>query len=1508
MTNMSRILPLLLLSVLLVNGQIPKRDSSDTLDDSFWTEETSVGDVEKLLKEHRENQDLVRSIGGSHYQIVFPVQLRHREKMGISTREIGATKTMERPSESSRMNERYSTQQQTGKHYHRTSLLIKAFSHKFRLDLELNSQLLAPNLIQKHFLPGGVEQFSKQEIEHCYYHGTVKDYPGAVAAFRTCSGVSGIIHIGNETFVIHPFYGGDLSQRKHPHVIFEARTKVKQMCANTGMLEYGLRSGNYRGGGGGKGQSKQPKSNERQKRDVREVTKYVETALVLDKAMFEKRNGSRRIEVVQDAIQIANIADLYFRTLNTRVSVVYIETWASENQAPVDRSQDIHRALLNFNDYISRKLYNVIKDTTQLLSGETFAGGSGMAAPDTICTPRSVGLSVDINPYEPHLVAGTMAHMIGHNIGMGHDDGRDECHCGDWHGCIMSQSIMGLESVQPYKFSECSLSDYIEKLKIGHSICLFNRPNQLEDFRTCGNGVVEDGEECDCGTIEECHDSDPCCDPITCKLTAEAECASGPCCDDCKLRPKGYLCRDATNECDLPEICNGRSGQCPLDIYKKNGNQCEINKGYCFNGVCPTLDSQCRLIWGDGGLSGDRKCFEQFNSQGSINGHCGQDSHNNYIRCDAEHVMCGSLQCQMGTRYPIVAGMDQMYSRTLVSMAGREFECKITSGTVAAADLPDLGIVRDGTPCGNSLICMNKTCSSIYPHIDRSKCPSNNVALDCSGHGVCSNINSCFCDAGWTGHDCSTQTNDSYIRSGFQSGDKMGAAEASERDSANAGALGTGAPPPLNGVTTLMPEAQTSNSKTTSYARKVSGEKGGSYEGVSSLTMALTVVLVVKAGLLCIALVAILHRRKSTMPKYDPPYLKRPLVNASGQMMTLPKPPGGGGGGGNAGGAGPSGMGAAGPSGINNATGNHHHAATMSTDALSLEAGAKGISFGTMPSYNNRFPGAGNVQLQQHQHHHHQHQQHQQQQQHIVQHMKQRQHPHMDGISSASHSHVNSPNSTPAHHGISNHIMQASASEDETLQSGEDEGTAFLDGMPQSNNLSSSGMNKQPEKGILKKSGGGVYGSVGGGGGISSSQQQLGGGGGGGGHGGPSLTLPLGRMNSGSSMMMNKEKWSEESQSDNQEVMSVLLSPDGGSSRISDRLAASSLSDVERTLKSLNGYHEDILQALRSAAASQRSASTASLSDELRKSFAESYADYFPPPDYLSMRSLNNHDKHGGVGGRGGVMGPGSSVSSTSERLPGLASPLPGGGSLGVGAHGGGDSGDEGDLVPPCGPIRIRNLEDLIRQLERHSARHTSPNGSEDIRMSETEADRHYRLMEAAAGGGVPGLGASDSQAGSDALRFVYGRYRQPTSVPGISLYETTSNENNHDHHDDIKHGGHGGDPGDSDESDSDVVLGADQAGLFIDDPLMGHQPEGPDELGYGPPLSPSGNSDESYTIDDGGTTTVSSSYPSGSRSAVSTGEDPLRAAAVAAAASAVDVIIAASPQVRPAKFPEYKH
>ena len=91
--------------------------------------------------------------------------------------------------------------------------------------------------------------------------------------------------------------------------------------------------------------------------------------------------------------------------------------------------------------------------------------------------------------------------------------------------------------------------------------------------RNCGNKIVEDDEECDCGSFDEC-EHDPCCDHITCKLKVEAECAAGQCCENCKLRERGMVCRDAQNECDIPEYCSGDSGQCPKDVFKKNGNVC----------------------------------------------------------------------------------------------------------------------------------------------------------------------------------------------------------------------------------------------------------------------------------------------------------------------------------------------------------------------------------------------------------------------------------------------------------------------------------------------------------------------------------------------------------------------------------------------------------------------------------------------------------------------------------------------------------------------------------------------------------------------------------------------------------------------------------------------------------------------------------------------------------------------------------------------------------------------
>lgn len=151
-------------------------------------------------------------------------------------------------------------------------------------------------------------------------------------------------------------------------MIFEARTKANKGCANSGNVEWRMKNMRRQKHLSGITDTGDTEATQRARRDVRDAIKYIETAIVIDKAMFDKRNGSTRAEVVHDAIQVANIADLYFRTLNTRVSVVYIETWQGANQAQILKNEDISRSLLNFNDYTSRKLFKVDKDTTQLLT------------------------------------------------------------------------------------------------------------------------------------------------------------------------------------------------------------------------------------------------------------------------------------------------------------------------------------------------------------------------------------------------------------------------------------------------------------------------------------------------------------------------------------------------------------------------------------------------------------------------------------------------------------------------------------------------------------------------------------------------------------------------------------------------------------------------------------------------------------------------------------------------------------------------------------------------------------------------------------------------------------------------------------------------------------------------------------------------------------------------------------------------------------------------------------
>ena len=152
-----------------------------------------------------------------------------------------------------------------------------------------------------------------------------------------------------------------------------------------------------------------------------------------------------------------------------------------------------------------------------------------------------------------------------------------------------------LGSPPPTVFSSCSVSD-LAALPVDS--CLFNTPTMTVGDPTCGNGIREAGEACDCGSTTECTDS--CCNAATCELAAGAQCASGECCTaQCMLVSYGTECRATSGSCDVAEYCSGDSGECPEDVHLVDGSSCSSGAGYCNDGLCPTHQEQCVASFGE---------------------------------------------------------------------------------------------------------------------------------------------------------------------------------------------------------------------------------------------------------------------------------------------------------------------------------------------------------------------------------------------------------------------------------------------------------------------------------------------------------------------------------------------------------------------------------------------------------------------------------------------------------------------------------------------------------------------------------------------------------------------------------------------------------------------------------------------------------------------------------------------------------------------------------------------
>ncbi|XP_012774649.2 disintegrin and metalloproteinase domain-containing protein 12 isoform X2 [Maylandia zebra] len=616
-------------------------------------------------------------------------------------------------------------------------LLVPAEGEQLILLLEKNEGLFASHYTETHYREDGSAVTGAHNFtNHCYYHGEVQAHPSSDVTLSACSGLRGFIALENKTFIIEPVSGDDTGV----HFIY----RVEELRLTPGTCGHSFNTSSVEN----HIESPFKSFHTRHKRHAQKTTKYVELIIVADNREFQKQ-GKDLEKVKQRLVEIANYVDKFYRALNIRVALVGLEVWSDSDKCPI--TQDPFTTLHEFLDWRKVKLLpQKPHDNAQLISGVYFQGTTiGMAPIMSMCTAEQSGGIVMDHSDNPLGAAVTLAHELGHNFGMNHDTPERGCGCRmtvDRGGCIMTPST-GYPF--PTVFSTCSKKDLAASLEKGVGMCLYNMPEVkvLYGGQKCGNGYVEEGEECDCGEPEEC--MNPCCNATTCTLKEDAVCAHGQCCEGCRLKPAGTLCRETSNSCDLPEFCTGASPHCPANVYLHDGHACHNVDGYCYNGICQTHEQQCITLWGAGAKPAPGICFERVNSAGDPYGNCGKDSKGSFAKCDASDAKCGKIQCQGGANRPVIGTNAVSIETNIPLQEGGRILCRGTH-VYLGDDMPDPGLVLAGTKCGDNMVCLNRQCQNV------SVFGVHECSGKCSGRGVCNNKKNCHCEAHWAPPFCET--------------------------------------------------------------------------------------------------------------------------------------------------------------------------------------------------------------------------------------------------------------------------------------------------------------------------------------------------------------------------------------------------------------------------------------------------------------------------------------------------------------------------------------------------------------------------------------------------------------------------------------------------------------------------------------------------------------------------------------------------------------------------------
>nr|XP_031362599.1 disintegrin and metalloproteinase domain-containing protein 32 [Lonchura striata domestica] len=565
----------------------------------------------------------------------------------------------------------------------------------------------------------------------CHYWGYIDGFPRSAVTLNTCSGLRGLLQFENVSYGIQPLGYSPASQ----HVLY--RVSEAQMA------QAPLAHSPPEAGPGGLAAwemlDKAPGDDEPLSAAA-QSPKYLTVYVVMDKALYNYM-GSDPNAARQNIIQAFNLINNMFNPLNVTIVLSSLELWAEGDK--ILTAGDTDDLLQRFLQWKELSMKPQAHNIASLLGYRDQGALVGAAAPGEACqrdAAATVALYCGNVTLESFSVL--LAQVLGHSLGMSSDSPRG-CSC-PGRVCTMSPEALHFSGMKA--FSNCSIRDFEAFLKQGRGGCLFGSPRLRRPSRrsgaVCGNRVVEPGEQCDCGTAQECL-KDKCCTK-TCRLKPKARCASGLCCKNCQFKWRNSLCRPAADaQCDLPEFCSGSSASCPPDVYVQDGHECGYGTGYCYQGRCQSSDLHCKRLYGRDSKNAPKVCYEEINGQRDRFGHCGFETDRKYRHCTWRDLRCGKLICTYPSYKPFSS------SAAAVIYARVRHHLCVSLNYLNVPIWLDPLLVPPGTKCGTGRVCINNTCHPLS--VLGQNCDSK---ARCHGHGVCNNKGNCHCHPGWQPPDC----------------------------------------------------------------------------------------------------------------------------------------------------------------------------------------------------------------------------------------------------------------------------------------------------------------------------------------------------------------------------------------------------------------------------------------------------------------------------------------------------------------------------------------------------------------------------------------------------------------------------------------------------------------------------------------------------------------------------------------------------------------------------------